>query len=427
MKKMSLTTKIFTALVLGVITGLLLYPFRTVPFVQDYFLNFAFNFLGNGFIRAIRMIVVPLVFCSLVVGAASIEDVRQLGRVGVKTLTFYLGTTAVAISLALLVGNLINPGRGITLSEIDAVNVNVAAGSKPFVDILLGMIPMNPIEALAKGDMLQIIVFALLCGISLSLLGDRVSTIKKGIEELNLIVLKIVEIVMTLAPFGVFGLIAKTFATLGYSAMIPLLKYFIGVIIALALHYVITYQTLLMVLARYNPITFVKKYFSTMMIGFSTSSSSACLPSSMKTLQEKFGVSKSICSFTIPLGSTINMDGTAIMQGVATIFIAQIYGVELTMSNYITVILTATLASIGTAGVPGVGVIMLGMVLSQVGLPLEGMALVMGIDRFVDMFRTVVNITGDAVCTLIVAKSESEVIMEDEGVYEEGSFKLSGN
>ncbi|MGL5355648.1 MAG: dicarboxylate/amino acid:cation symporter [Cetobacterium sp.] len=412
MKKLSLTNKIFMALVLGVLSGLALYPFKENELVKKYIIDFFFNFLGTGFIRAIRMIVVPLVFCSLTVGAAGIEDIKKLGRVGVKTLAFYLGTTAVAITLALGVGTLISPGKGVVLTEVVTTGVKINE-TKPFVDILLGMIPINPIEALAKGDMLQIIVFSILCGVAMALLGDKVSTVRKGIEELNSLVLKMVEIVMQLAPFGVYGLIGKTFATLGYSAMLPLMKYFVGVVVVLVLHYLITYQTLLILVAKYNPIKFLKKFSGPMMVAFSTSSSSATLPSSMNSLQKDFGVSKSISSFTLPLGSTINMDGTAIMQGVATIFIAQIYGVHLTMGDFVTVILTATLASIGTAGVPGVGVIMLGMVLQQVGLPLEGMALVMGIDRFVDMFRTVTNITGDAVCTLIIAKTEGELLDEE--------------
>lgn len=415
MKKLSLTGRIFLALVLGAICGLILYPFNSTPFVKTYIIDFVFNFLGNGFIRAIRMIVVPLVFCSLTLGAAGIEDVRKLGRVGVKTLIFYLGTTAVAVTLALGVGSLINPGKGVNLASISATEVTVTK-SKPFVDILLEMIPINPFEALATGNMLQIIVFAILCGVAMATLGKKVAKLKGALDELNVLVLKLVEMIMTLAPLGVFGLIGKTFSTLGYAAMLPLLKYFLGVVFVLFLHYLITYQGLLILIARYNPITFLKKFLSPMLVAFSTSSSSACLPASMKAMQEEFGVSKSISSFTIPLGSTINMDGTAIMQGVATIFIAQIYGITLTSSDFLTVILTATLASIGTAGVPGVGVIMLGMVLQQVGLPLEGMALVMGIDRFVDMFRTTVNITGDAVCTIIIAKTEGETLCTGEPI-----------
>lgn len=406
-KKMNLTTKIFIALILGVVTGLILHPIKENPMVEKYLLNFIFNFLGNGFVRAIRMVVVPLVLCSLVMGSAGIEDVTKLGRIGIKTLAFYLSTTAFAVVLALVGGNIINPGKGIQLENIATTAVKTPE-TKPFVDILLDMIPINPIEALATGNMLQIIVFAILLGVTLSLLGEKASNVKKLFEEGNSISLKLVELIMKLAPLGVYGLIAKTFTTLGYVALIPLFKYFIGVVIILFIHCLVTYQGILILFGKYNPIKFFKGFAPTMMIGFSTASSSACLPSSLKTVQENFGVSKTISSFTIPLGNTINMDGTAVMQGIATIFIAQIYGKDLTMAHYISIILTATLASIGTAGVPGVGVIMLGMVLVQVGLPLEGIGLVMGIDRFVDMFRTMINITGDAVCTLVIAKTEGE-------------------
>ncbi len=398
-KKMNLTTKIFIALIL--------HPIKENPMVEKYLLNFIFNFLGNGFVRAIRMVVVPLVLCSLVMGSAGIEDVTKLGRIGIKTLAFYLSTTAFAVVLALVGGNIINPGKGIQLENIATTAVKTPE-TKPFVDILLDMIPINPIEALATGNMLQIIVFAILLGVALSLLGEKASNVKKLFEEGNSISLKLVELIMKLAPLGVYGLIAKTFTTLGYVALIPLFKYFIGVVIILFIHCLVTYQGILVLFGKYNPIKFFKGFAPTMMIGFSTASSSACLPSSLKTVQENFGVSKTISSFTIPLGNTINMDGTAVMQGIATIFIAQIYGKDLTMAHYISIILTATLASIGTAGVPGVGVIMLGMVLVQVGLPLEGIGLVMGIDRFVDMFRTMINITGDAVCTLVIAKTEGE-------------------
>ena len=406
-KKFNLTTKIFIALILGIVTGLILHPFKDNPIINNYVLNFVFNLLGNGFIRAIRMVVVPLVLCSLVVGSAGIEDVTKLGRIGIKTLTFYLITTAFAVILSLVGGNIINPGKGVNIGEIAVTKINVAQ-TKPFVDIVLDMIPINPVEAMANGNMLQIIVFSILVGVALSLLGDKASNIKRIFEEGNALSLKLVEIIMIFAPIGVYGLISKTFTTLGYVALLPLFKYFIGVVIILFIHCLITYQGILVLFGKYNPIKFFKNFAPTMMVGFSTASSSACLPSSLKSMQENFGVSKAISSFTIPLGNTINMDGTAVMQGVATIFIAQIYGIDLTMGNYVTIILTATLASIGTAGVPGVGVIMLGMVLVQVGLPLEGIGLVMGIDRFVDMFRTMVNVTGDAVCTLVIAKTEGE-------------------
>lgn len=234
-KKLNLTTKIFIALILGVITGLILHPMKDNPFVSKYLLNFVFNLLGNGFVRAIRMVVVPLVLCSLVIGAAGIEDVTKLGRIGVKTLIFYLSTTAFAVILALVGGNIINPGRGVNIGDIAVSQVTVSE-TKPFVDILLDMIPINPAEAMATGNMLQIIVFAILVGVALSLLGDKASNIKKVFEEGNALSLKLVEIIMIFAPFGVYGLISKTFTTLGYVALLPLFKYFIGVVIILFIH-----------------------------------------------------------------------------------------------------------------------------------------------------------------------------------------------
>lgn len=418
MKKMSLTNRIFTALILGVITGLILHPLRENEFVKKYLLDFSFTLLGSGFIRAIRMVVVPLIFFSLTVGAAGIEDIKKLGRVGMKTVGFYLVTTAIAISMAVGVANITNPGVGFNLGaqEVGAVTIGK---TKPFVEILLDMIPINPIEAMVKGDMLGVIFFSIMFGIAMAILGKKAAGMRKIFEEGNDIVLKIVELVMLIAPFGVFGLVSKTFTTIGYSAFLPLMKYFLTVLVVLLMHLFITYQGMLMFLGKYNPIKFFKKFSSTMIVAFSTSSSNAAIPSNLKTMQEKFGVSKSISSFTIPLGATINMDGTAIMQGVATVFIAQVYGVDLTLGNYVTIVVTATLASIGTAGVPGVGLIMLGMVLSQLGLPLEGIALIMGVDRLLDMVRTVVNISGDAICTLIIARQENEeldISEESEGL-----------
>jgi Na+/H+-dicarboxylate symporter len=265
---------------------------------------------------------------------------------------------------------------------------------------------------MAKGNMLQIIAFALLTGAGLTVLGDKASKVKDLFDQGNDLVLEMVNLIMKVAPFGVFCLIAKTFSSLGYSAMVPLLKYMLTVVGALFIHGLLTYQGLLISVVKMNPMTFFKKFLPAISVAFSTSSSGATLPVTLETVQEEFGVSKSVSSFTIPLGATINMDGTAIMQGVAVVFIASVYGVNLTMGDYIAVILTATLASIGTAGVPGVGLIMLSMVLTQVGLPIEGIALIMGVDRILDMTRTAVNITGDAVCTLIIAKTEGEDVIE---------------
>lgn len=412
-KKLSLTAKIFTGLILGLICGLLLYPMKENPIINDWLINFGFNLVGKIFINAIKMMVVPLVFVSLVVGASSMGDIKKLGRVGGKIMGLYLITTAAAITLAITLAVLINPGLGLDMSSL-AKDEYTIKDPVPLVDVFSNMVPTNPIQSMANADMLQIIVFAILFGTAMTLVGARSIKVREFFEEINDINLKVVEMIMQLAPYGVFALMAKTFATLGYTAMLPILAYMATIMIGLLLQVCLVYNGILVGLAKLNPITFIKKFWPVMSVAFSTSSSNATLPLNMKTVQEKLGASKEISSFTIPLGATVNMDGTAIMQGVATVFIAQVFGVALGIDDYLMVILTATLASIGTAGVPGVGLVMLSMVLTQVGLPVEGIALIIGVDRILDMSRTVINITGDAVCTLVVSKSENEF---DEDIY----------
>ncbi len=418
-KKLSLTAKIFIGLILGLICGLVLYPVKDVAFVNNWLIGFGFNLVGKIFINAIKLMVVPLVFVSLVVGASSMGDIKKLGRVGVKVMGLYLVTTAAAITLAITLATFINPGLGLDMSAL-AKSEYTIKDPVPLVDVFSNMIPTNPIASMANGDMLQIIVFAILFGTAMTLVGARSAKLRAFFEEVNEVNLKVVEMIMTIAPYGVFCLMAKTFATLGYNAMMPILAYMATILIALLLQVCVVYNGLLVSFTRLNPITFIKKFWPVMSVAFSTSSSNATLPLNMKTVHEKLGASKEISSFTIPLGATINMDGTAIMQGVATVFIAQVFGIGLGINDYLMVILTATLASIGTAGVPGVGLVMLSMVLQQVGLPVEGIALIIGVDRILDMSRTVINITGDAVCTLIVSKSENEFdedIFYDRKVY----------
>jgi len=404
---MTLTTKIFMGLISGIVLGLILYPMREVPFVENYVVGFFLKLGGSVFINAIKMLVVPLVFVSLTVGSSAMGDIKKLGRIGGKTLGFYLFTTAIAIIIALTLANIVNPGAGLSPDSIEKTSKTIKT-SKPFVDVLIDIVPSNPIASMARGNMLQIIFFALLTGMGLTVLGDKVAKVKDLFNEANDLILEMLNLIMKVAPFGVFCLIAKTFSSLGYIAMIPLLKYMLTVIGALFIHGLLTYQGLLVAIVKMNPLVFLKKFLPAISVAFSTSSSGATIPVTLETIQDEFGVSKSISSFTIPLGATVNMDGTAIMQGVAVVFIAAVYGVDLTMGDYVAVILTATLASIGTAGVPGVGLIMLSMVLTQVGLPIEGIALIMGVDRILDMTRTAINITGDAVCTLIIAKTEGE-------------------
>ena len=354
------------------------------------------------------MLVVPLVFISLVNGAASMGDVKKLGRVGVKTVGFYLTTTALAIIIALFLGYFLKPGVGLDLSAIEVVETTIGTKT-PLVQLLYEMVPNNPIAAMANGSMLQIIVFAILTGVGLSLLGEKAKFLLELFENLNGLIMKLVEIVMLFAPIGVFGLIAKTFATVGYAGLIPLMKYVGAVYIGLIIQMFLVYGGILKGMTGLSLKKFYSKFFPAMSVAFSTASSNATVPVSLEVTEKELGISKNISSFTIPLGATINMDGTAIMQGVATFFVAQVYGIPLTLNMIITVVLTATLASIGTAGVPGAGAIMLSMVLQSIGLPLEGIGLIMGIDRLVDMGRTVTNITGDAVCTAVIANQEGEL------------------
>lgn len=403
---MDLSTKIFVSLLLGAIAGIAInYGLPGGYFKDTVLINGILYVIGNGFIRLMQMLVIPLVMCSLICGAMAIGDTKTLGKVGVKTLIFYLITTALAVAIALTTGLLLHPGMGLDIGAIEKAEVSTAA-STSFADTLLNIIPKNVFASMASGDMLPIIVFSVFVGILLAKLGNRTKTVSSFFAQFNDIMMEMTMTVMEAAPIGVFCMIAKTFSTIGFDAFLPMIKYMLGVIIALAIQCFVVYQVLLFLLTRLNPMKFIKKFFPVMQFAFSTSTSNATIPLSIDTLDHKIGVSKKISSFTIPLGATINMDGTAIMQGVAVVFIAEAYGYQLTPTMLATVIATATLASIGTAGVPSVGLITLAMVLTSVGLPTEGIALIMGIDRILDMLRTAVNITGDAVCTTIVAKQE---------------------
>ena len=408
--KTGLTTKIFIALITGAVTGVILNlvsDFDTTGIIDTWFVNGLFALLGKMFISAIMMLVVPLVLTSLICGSAGIEDIRKLGRVGIKTLVFYISTTSIAIALALMISFITRPGIGFSIADNGAsFDTQDAPG---FVETISSIIPANPFTAFAEGRMLQVIFFALLFGFAMSMLGDKVGTVRKGMEELNEIVMKMVVMIMHTAPYGVFALIANVFAREGFGAFLPLIKYFLTVMAVLCIHFAFIYGSALKFIGKLSPIVFLKKFYPTMLVAFSTASSNATLPVTMETAEKEMGVSNKIASFTLPLGATINMDGTAIMQGVAVVFIAQAYSIELTFVNILTVILTATLASIGTAGVPSVGLITLAMVLRQVNLPVEGIALIMGIDRILDMTRTAVNISGDTIGSIIIAKSEGEL------------------
>lgn len=417
-KKMGLTARILIGLFAGIATGILLKLLfgdsgdLVIPLgitslsLQSFLVDGVFHVGGSIFVASLKMIVVPLVFVSLVVGTCSLNDASKLARLGGKSISMYLLTTAIAISLAILFALLVGPGHAVDISTDQTYTAKQAPG---FAQVLIDMFPTNPFQSMAEGKMLQVIVFALLFGIAMALAGKPGERLAAIFEDLNAVIMRLVIILMNLAPYGVFCLLAKLFTTIDAGTIVSLLKYFVLVIAVLLLHAFAVYGTLFKVFTGLNPITFYKKMRDAALFAFSTSSSGATLPVTMETATKKLGVNNSIASFTLPMGATLNMDGTAIMQGVATVFIAQVFNVELALTDYLMVILTATLASIGTAAVPGVGLIMLAMVLQQVGLPVEGIALIIGVDRLLDMTRTAVNVTGDCMVSCVVAKSENEL------------------
>ncbi|NVC61514.1 dicarboxylate/amino acid:cation symporter [Vibrio sp. 05-20-BW147] len=409
-KPMSLTGRVILGMVTGILTGFAIRAlFADNGFVDAYIVNGLFEVGGKIFIASLKMLVVPLIFVSLVCGTSSLKDISTLGRMGGKTLAFYITTTAVAITLALTMGTVFQPGAG---ADLTAASSFKSAEAPSLGQVIIDMFPTNPISAMAEGKTLQVIVFALLFGIAISAAGKPGERIAAIFSDLNEVIMKLVALLMNLAPYGVFFLMAKLFTGLGLGAIINLGEYFLVLTATLLIHGLVTYSLMLKGFTGLNPLTFLKKMEDAIMFAFSTASSNATIPATMETVKNRLGVDNKIASFTVPLGATVNMDGTAIMQGVATAFIAQAFNIDLSMGDYVMVILTATLASIGTAGVPGVGLVMLAMVLNQVGLPLEGIALIMGVDRLLDMIRTAVNITGDACVSVIVAKSEGALDLD---------------
>jgi Na+/H+-dicarboxylate symporter len=417
-QKLGLTARIFIGMITGIIIGVSLqwlfddsgdFIFSVSGLhVSTYALlvDGIFNVVGSIFIASLKMLVVPLVFVSLVCGTSSLSNPSKLGRLGGKSILLYVVTTAIAISLAVSFALLVAPGQGLNLTTESSF---VAKEAPSLGQVIINMMPTNPINAMAEGNMLQIIVFAVLFGIAMTMTAEAGKRLVSVFEDFNTVIMKLVTILMNLAPYGVFALMAKLAATIGLETFSGLLKYFFLVLFVLFIHAFITYPIILKLLSGLNPVMLIRKMRDAALFAFSTASSSATLPVTMETAIKKLGVKRSVASFTVPLGSTINMDGTAIMQGVATVFIAQVYAVDLSLGDYMMVILTATLASIGTAGVPGVGLIMLAMVLQQVNLPVEGIALIIGVDRLLDMTRTAVNVTGDCMVACIVGKSENEL------------------
>ena len=410
LKKISLGNWILISMILGLTVGLILNFWVSDPYIKNIVLiDNVFYLGGNLFIKLMKMLVVPLVFCSIIVGVTSISDIRKIGAIGGRAIGIYLLTTALAVSLALLIAGVIHPGIGLNMTvlvEPSNVTTNVT-----ITNTILNMVPDNPLNSLANGDMLPVIIFGILVGIILAELKEKTKTINKLFSEGNILMMEMTRIVMKFAPIGVFCLMAKTFATLGIDGIIPLSKYILCIFLALAVQALIVYPSLLVIFTRLNPIKFFKRFFSVMLFAFSSSSSNATIPLNLEKLSE-LGVSRDVSSFTIPLGATINMDGTAIMQGVAVMFAAQAYGIDLGASALITVIFTAVMASIGTAGVPSVGLITLNMVFVSVGLPTDAIGIMMGIDYILDMIRTAVNVTGDAICTIIVAFKNKSIDLD---------------
>ncbi|MDH5803593.1 MAG: dicarboxylate/amino acid:cation symporter [Gemmatimonadota bacterium] len=422
---MKLYTKISIGLIAGAVVGVGV-NFLSAQFDFDSGVSLvrAVEPIGIAWVRLIRMIVVPLVVASLVVGAASLGDLRTLGRVGGKTVGFYMFTTAVAVSIGLLLSNVMKPGRGLTEESRQALaaeygaqaegSIELANQAPSVVDMLLSMIPDNPVGAAANAQMLPLILFSILFGVAATMIReDRRKAVLGFFEGVNDISMQIIHWIMALAPYAVFALIASVTARFGFEILKSLMWYTLVVVFGLLLHAFGTYPLILRFLANLSPLEFFKRIRAAQLLGFSTSSSSATLPVTMTVAEENLGVSNKMASFVLPLGATVNMDGTALYQGVAVMFIAQVFGIDLTIGQQLIVVLTATLASVGAAGVPSAGIITLTLVLRQAGVPETGIALIIGVDRILDMLRTSVNITGDLTVTSVIAKSEGETLLPE--------------
>jgi Na+/H+-dicarboxylate symporter len=406
-KKISLTSKVLIGMALGIAIGLffnILGLNAKGSFVNDYIVNGLFLIIGKMFVTSLKMLVVPLVFFSLITGVLGIGDIKSLGKVGGKSFVLYMLTTAIAIAVAISIAVFTGIGEGANLTTAVAFTAKEAPALS---SVLIDIIPSNIVNAMALANMLQIIFFAILVGISILMVGEKANPLIELIEISNEIMMKMVNIIMAVAPYAVFALLGKAISDLGLDLLLDLAGYVGVLVFALFFHLFVTLMIILKVFSGVNISTFIKKMREVQIFAFSTSSSNATIPVTLRAVINKLGVNNSVASFTVPFGATINMDGTAIMQGVATVFIANAYGVELGITGYLTVILMSVLASVGTAGVPGVGLIMLSMVFAQVGLPVEGIGLILGVDRLLDMIRTAVNVTGDAAVSVIVAKSEN--------------------
>ncbi|MDY0196096.1 MAG: dicarboxylate/amino acid:cation symporter [Sulfurovaceae bacterium] len=403
---MSLTVKVLWGMALGILLGgaINLSGLNVQGgWIDIYLIEGIFDAIGKIFISALKMLVVPVVFFSLISGVIGIGDVKKLGKIGVKSFALYILTTALAVASAVGIAIIVSPG---TKNSLHTDSSFTPSQAPSLTDVFINIVPENIIQAFASGNMLQIIFFSILLGISLLIVGKKATPITEGIKIMNEAMLQMVIMIMNVAPYAVFALLAKAISQLGFDLLVSLAEYVAVLIAVLMLHMLGTLMLIFRFFTKLSPRIFLQKIRDVQLFAFSTSSSNATIPITLQTVTKRMGVDNSVASFTVPFGATINMDGTAIMQGVATVFIANVYGVNLGVSGYLTVILMSVLASIGTAGVPGVGIVMLSMVFAQVGLPIEGIGLILGVDRLLDMMRTAVNVTGDAVVSCVVAKSE---------------------
>ncbi len=406
-RRLVLWQKIIIGLVAGLIVG---------SIVGEEIATVWLKPIGTLFLNLIKMLIVPLIFSSLVVGLCSMDDIKKMGRIGAKTFAIYLCTTAVAITIGLFMGIVLQPGAGVDLGTATAMAPKVAPS---FVDTLINIVPRNPAAAFSSANVLQIIFFAIMLGIAINMAGEKGKPVARFFDSFAEVMYRLTDIVISFAPFGVFGLMAWVSGKFGLEVLLPLSKIIGGVYVGALIHGVVVLGGTIMIFTKLSPVRFFRGITSAQAVAFTTTSSSGTLPVTLECVQKNLGVSKSISSFVLPLGATINMDGTALYQGVAALFVAQAFGIDLSTADYVTIILTSTLASIGSAGVPGAGLIMLTLVLSSVGLPLEGIAIIAGIDRILDMARTTVNVTGDAMVSVLIAKGEGEL---DESIYNSDTY-----
>ena len=401
---MSFTKKVLFSMVTGILIGIVINGFFLPSyFIESILINQVLHTISSLFLILLKMIVLPLIFVSIISGIISINDVNTLGRLGIKTLTLYVFTTMLAITLALFVSSFIDYNIETISLNNGIQNISPMNQNSNFI---LNIFPDNFFSALVDGNVIQVLSFAIFIGVSASYVKNEIPEFVSLINNLNKIFNKMVMIIISFTPIAVFSLLAKTFSTEGMDVFIPLIKYFSVVVLVLLLHFAFTYSLILKAFSSLSIQKFYSKLRALIIFTFSTSSSNASIPFTLNTIVNKYGVNKSFASFSIPLGATINMDGTAIMQGCATYFLAAYYGIDLVFSDFVLIILTATVASIGTAGIPSAGIIMLSLILTELGIPLEGITLLLGVDRLLDMMRTSVNVSGDTCISCIVAQSE---------------------